>query len=356
MTGVATAAFVMDHSRPDWLECALAGLAALPMPKAKAFIDSQRRRIAGLHDMPARMALRLSNAPAIRGMLGGRYEAACATFRKTLAPLEAVDAKVVESLERTGVFVTSLDALALPDSRAIIASATILADRFAEEARRRVAAGIDFNVVPADAIVAEPTIYRWGLQDRLLDIAEAYLGLPVGYDGVSINYTVADGREASTRKWHRDWEDRRMLKVAVYLNDVDERGGPFQMIARADDRPNDNDGFRYELASDAEMAERLGPRFHDSVVSCEGPAGTVIFTDTAGFYHRGKPAVEQDRKAIFYSYFARSPRHPFLCERSGLSRRDIALLAGGLPPRQRAVALWRDDIPALLKLIPTARI
>jgi hypothetical protein len=49
--------------------------------------------------------------------------------------------------------------------------------------------------------------------------------LPVAYDGASVNYTVADGREVSTRRWHRDWEDRRMLKVAVCLNDVGHGGG-----------------------------------------------------------------------------------------------------------------------------------
>lgn len=321
-----------------------------------AFLDRQRARIAGLHDMPARMALRLSNTPAARRLLGHRYDRARARHRAGLGALGALDAQIVTALERTGVFVTSLDALGLPGSHEILQSATAMADDFADEARRRVAAGIDFNVVPPAAILAQRAVFDWGLQDRLLDIAEAYLGLPVSYDGVCINYTVADGREASTRKWHRDWEDRRMLKVAIYLNDVDARGGPFEIVTRADDRPTDADGFSYSLASDAEMAALLGPGFQDSVVSCQGPAGTVVIADTAGFYHRGKPAVAQDRKAVFYSYFARAPRHPYLCERSGLSRADIAALAQGLPPRQRAAALWREALPLVFKWIPPARL
>ncbi len=325
-------------------------------PGRPAFLDRQRERIAGLHDVPARMALRLSNMPVARRLMGRRYDRARARHSAGLAPLDARDTQIVTAIEQTGVFITSLDALGLPGSRDVARSATTVAEAFAEEARRRVAAGIDFNVVPPAAILAQPAIFGWGLQERLLDIVEAYLGLPVSYDGVSINYTVADGREASTRKWHRDWEDRRMLKVAIYLNDVDERGGPFEIVTRADDRPTDADGFSYALASDVEMATRLGPGFAKSVMSCQGPAGTVVFADTAGFYHRGKPAVAQDRKAIFYSYFARAPRHPYLCERSGLSRADIAALARDLPPRQRAAALWREELPLMVKWIPPARL
>jgi hypothetical protein len=193
-----------------------------------------------------------------------------------------------------------------------------------------------------------------GLQDRLLDIAENYIGLPPAYDGVTINYTIADGREVSTRQWHRDREDRRMLKVAIYLNDVDESCGPFQLIPRHDTMQNDHAGFNYEQADDAALLERLGPNYLDDVVSCCGPSGTVIFADTARFYHRGKPATARDRMAIFYSYFAHHPRHPFFCERSGIPRNEIARLAERLPPRQQSAALWRQRLSLALRLIPPA--
>jgi hypothetical protein len=81
-------------------------------------------------------------------------------------------------------------------------------------------------------IIAHDEIIRWGLSDRLLDIAENYLCAPVGYDGINVFFTKADGKEAGTRRWHRDAEDRRMLKIALYLNDVDEDGGPLQVLRR----------------------------------------------------------------------------------------------------------------------------
>lgn len=307
-------------------------------------------------DFPARTLLKVANDRRIRARLGRRYEASLDAHRPHLPRLGRLEQEIVAGLEAEGVVVTSLDALRVPNSARVIAAARAMADDYAQEARRRVAGGADFVVVPPERIAAEPAIFEWGLDDRLLDVVETYLGLPVAYDGVCLNYTVADGREVSTRKWHRDWEDRRMLKIALYLNDVDEGGGPFQLIRRLDTGQNDVHGFDYGLADDEELARRLGEGVGEDVVSCEGPAGTVFFADTARFFHRGKPATTRDRAALFFSYFARRPRHPFFCERSGMSRRDIAALAADLPPRQRAAAMWRRELPALMRLIPPARV
>ena len=307
-----------------------------------------------LRNLPARTMLKLLNQPRVRTTLGDRYERALEQHRGILPRLSGIDAEIVAALDRDGVFITTVDALGLSDSGTIVGTAAMLAEQFAPEARSRAAGGEVFTIVPPERIVNNPAIYFWGLHDRLLDIAESYIGLPPAYDGVAINYTVADGREVSTRKWHRDWEDRRMLKVAVYVHDVDEGGGPFQMIRRHDTLQNDNDGFDYGLADDTELERRLGAGFTRDIVSCTGKAGTVIFTDTARFFHRGKPAIERDRAAIFYSYFASRPRHPFLCERTGMTRGDIARLAHALPHRQRDAALWRRRLSTALRIIPPA--
>lgn len=310
---------------------------------------------ARLRDLPARSALRLCNQPLARSALDRQHRKSLAAHRKQLPALQGIDAEVVAGLRAHGVYITTLDALGLAASEAIVRDGGELGDRFADEARARVSGGETFVYVPPEWIVERPAIFDWGLQDRLLDIAEAYIGLPPAYDGVCINYTVADGREVSTRKWHRDWEDRTVLKVAVYVHDVDGNGGPFEMIRRVVPQ-SDTGRFNYDLADEAELARRLGPDYVEDVVSCVGPRGTVVFTDTARFFHRGKPATERDRVAIFYSYFASRPRHPFLCERTGMARRDILRLARMLPDRQRAAALWRNRLPAALRLIPPAKL
>jgi hypothetical protein len=47
-------------------------------------------------------------------------------------------------------------------------------------------------------IVAHDKIIHWGLSDRLLDIAENYLGVPVGYDGINVFVTQAYGPSSSS--------------------------------------------------------------------------------------------------------------------------------------------------------------
>jgi len=262
---------------------------------------------------------------------------------------------IVEGLEQTGLFVTDLAALGLPDLgvEGIVATAArvahIVADRAAAiDDSRRV-----MNTSKPEDLLAHPLLYQWGLNAVLLRIAEAYLRQPVAYDGPILFHTPPDGREVATRKWHVDREDRRMIKVAIYLHDVDDAGGPFQMLGQ----PLDQNGrFIHKAMKTAELQTMfVGQDMLRCIRTCTGKAGTVIFADTARYYHRGKPAIRSHRSALFFSYFARPPRHPFLCSRSGLSRRQIAQLVEELHPAQQASALWRDTVPWILRYIPSSR-
>lgn len=304
-----------------------------------------------LHDLPARTAFRLTRSPPVSRFLSSRYDRARSRYRAKLPSLSGIDLSVAEALHRDGFCMTSLEALHLPDGEKMLQSAQDLVRHFAEEAKCQAARGKDFLLVSGDAITQHPLLFTWGLSDRLLDIAESYLEMPVAYDGLQIAYTVADGREVSTRRWHRDWEDRRMLKVAIYLNNVDLEGGPMEAIIgppRSDEEP-----FEYALYSDDDITRLMGT---SNRVACTGSVGTVILIDTARHYHRGRPAIRSDRGAIFYSYVAYRPRHPFFCERSGLSRAQTMRLSQQLTGRQRQAALWRRRLPALIRLIPSARV
>jgi len=316
--------------------------------------DALKQRYEWLRNVPARTAMRYFNQPKVRERLGAAHAAALELYWPELPTLTRADRAIVEQLNQCGIAVADLETLGLPNGSSILDQCQSLAEGFSEEAHRQCAAGKQFVIVPPEQVVASPDIFQWGLQDRLLDIAEAYIGLPAAYDGVTINYTVADGRAISTRRWHRDWEDRRMLKLALYLHDVDEQGGPFQVLARADTMQSDADGYHYELADDAELERRLGPKYESDIVSCTGKRGMMIFADTARLYHRGKPATGRDRAAVFYTYFAQPPRHPFYCERTGMRRGDMRRLARDLPERQRKAVAWREHVPFAVRMIPPA--
>lgn len=326
-----------------------------PDPRSRSIsVDRLKAIWRGLPSFPARTALRITNIPPVRRHLASRYRKNLEVHGPTLPTLAAGDRAISSALKRKGIYQTHLADLHLDGSQAVFTAARELAARHASGAAQSARKGKSFIIVPPERLMEAPAIFQFGLSDRMLDIVEAYLGLPVAYDGVSINYTMADGRESATSLWHRDWEDRKMVKVALYLNDIDSRSGPFELVGRADERQGDDAGFRYKLANSAELELLFDDDIRSEIVSCEGPAGTVIFADTARFFHRSKPNVGRDRTVLFYSYFACAPRHPFFCGRSGMTRGQSSELARALPARQRAAVEWWRNVPFPLRWIPAA--
>lgn len=255
---------------------------------------------------------------------------------------------VCQDLRRDGVAISALDRLGLADAGPMIAAARALVDEHRERLLAEAAAGSTFLMVPPDAVASSREIVRFGLSERLLDLAEAYLGVPVAYDGVTIQYTVADGRTVSSRSWHRDREDRRMVKLCVYLNDVGPEDGPFELVS--DPAFGAEDGYHLSSGREALLGTSGGPR----VIRCDGPAGTAVFADTASYFHRGRPTLRRDRAAVFFSYFARVPARPYFCERSGIPAARVRTLVEDLSPRQQTVAGWASALPLPWRLIPAA--
>jgi len=288
-----------------------------------------------VRSLPANTAHRIVSMPSIQRRRETQYLESLDAHASALPDLTGLDARICEALRQDGIFVTSLDALGMPGSSEMFETARSMTMDYAAEAHARAAAGEKYLMLPSARVMMQPMLFTWGLADRLLNIAESYLGLPPAYDGMALVYSVADGKEEATRRWHRDREDRRMVRIAIYLNDVDAGGGPFELDRRGRDARQADDP--------------------EAIRSCRGPEGTVIFADTGRCLHRGKPA-DRDRMAIFYSYFSRQPRYSFYCERSGLSRAQITALTRELPVRQTESALWHRALPRLLRAIPSAPI
>lgn len=305
-------------------------------------------------EIPANLGSRIVAADRVASRLDVRYNRARAAHKPRVPVLSQQDQSIVADLDRKGVHVTSLEALGLPGSDQLLDEGRRLYERYCGDGWPDSSPlASSFQARPAD-VVASRGIFFWGLHDRLLDIAEASLGVPVAFDGINIFFTKADGREKSNRLWHRDAEDRRMVKIGVYFNDVDEDGGPFQLLCRI---PKEDRLVRglYPILTQEKLERRLGDLDMDrDVATCIGKAGTVVFADTASHYHRGKPATGRNRGAVFFNYMNRVPLRPFRCERSTLSRAQMTQQAAELPPRQRDALLWRKQLPALARLIPTA--
>jgi Phytanoyl-CoA dioxygenase (PhyH) len=126
---------------------------------------------------------------------------------------------------------------------------------------------------------------------RLLDIANAYLEMWSKLEYVDVWYSVpqpAAAERISSQRWHRDYNDKHLLKVFLYLVDVDEQMGPFQYVAGSQPGGQYADAWAWQpLGQNYPTEEELEDRVPASAVQTfTGPAGTLLFCNTAGF-HRG---------------------------------------------------------------------
>lgn len=313
------------------------------------------RALRRVRSLPAEIVSRLLGMPAISRKLDKAYDKARSSHRSRLPKLSSLDAEIVAGLEKNGVYITSLEKLDLPGTDALWASATEIANAYSLRARKGEFGGEYTVQVGAEDMMRHPHIVRWPLDDRILNIVEAYLGLPAACDTLNFFYTVADGRQVAARRWHRDVEDRRMVKVIVYLHDVDLDTGPLEILHRPFPGSDSLDGANFPVLTQEMLEERLGTTLESGdVTTCIGRAGTVIFTDVASYYHRGRPAIARDRCALFYNFFSRTPLRPFFCERHVFSRKQLSELAAGQSARARDCLLWRSNVPLFARLVPTA--
>jgi hypothetical protein len=145
---------------------------------------------------------------------------------------------------------------------------------------------------------------RVGINPRLLDVANAYLGMWSKLEYVDLWYTPAagEGERKSSQRWHRDFNDRHLLKGFIYLVDVDEETGPFEYV------PKSAPGGELEALwpwrplgenypPDDEFVDRIDGR----AVTFTAQKGTMILCNTAGF-HRGGFARTKSRALATFTW------------------------------------------------------
>jgi hypothetical protein len=304
--------------------------------------------------VPSEIALYFSCLPLIeQKVLFPRYQASLEQHKSSLPELCSQDLAIAQELETNGISVTSLEALSLPNTDHFFAAAQKLSEELAQEARSPKSKGKHTLTATAAQIMRHSDVFFWGAQERLLRIVERYLKLPAAYDGLSYYYSIANGAESGPRKWHRDKEDWRMIKIGVYLNDVDLSGGPFEcVLPKANEQICKYAQSRYQVFRHRELENLLGEDSQSWQRSYTGPSGTVIFVDTASYYHRGRPPISASRSAIFFGYFSFRPKHPFFCGRSPLSRNQLMNLSESLPQHIQDSILWRNKLLGVGRCIP----
>jgi hypothetical protein len=148
--------------------------------------------------------------------------------------------------------------------------------------------------------------FRACVSRRVLDVANTYLGLWSKLEYADLWYSVPQPDEAdriASQRWHRDFNDRRLVKAFLYLVDVDEGTGPFQYVSGS--APGGAHGGAWPwrpLGENYPPEDELEQRIPaDGFRTITGAKGTLLFCNTAGF-HRGGFATTRPRVLATATY------------------------------------------------------
>lgn len=154
-------------------------------------------------------------------------------------------------------------------------------------------------------------IIRYLLHPQTLEIASAYFQMYARLTFFSGNIAIPRLHTSpkKSQNWHRDGGIRKLCKVFIYLNDVNEASGPFTYIVgthptgkwkRVLSHRFFGQGSYYP--SDKNVAKELRKYgIEKNITTCVGRAGTMIFCDTLGL-HRGGYATERERIMLTGDY------------------------------------------------------
>jgi ectoine hydroxylase-related dioxygenase (phytanoyl-CoA dioxygenase family) len=261
--------------------------------------------------------------------------------------LDPVQKRIVEELNQEGYAVVPFSEL-VPDPEAwgeLAAEANrFITQTEAELSREREGRDSGLRRRPGKEFVVRKYAYdvqlglddpwlRLGLNSKLLDVANTYVGMWTKLEYVDVWYTppADESERKSSQRWHRDFNDRHLLKAFLYLVDVDEETGPFEYVPRS--APGNELEHLWPwrpLGDNYPPDDELALKIDGKSISFVAPKGTVIFCNTAGF-HRGGFASGKPRALATVTYSSPASLAS-LTERNYEFGSDAA---NGLGPEQR---------------------
>lgn len=136
------------------------------------------------------------------------------------------------------------------------------------------------------------------MDKKILSIANDFFGVAPAFTYLKIVRNFAnDADEFDTQHFHIDENSSKILKVFIYLNDVDENGGPFCYVKKSHKDKEKYWGIQPRW-SHKEIEEIFG---QNNIKKLTAKKGDVIIANTNGF-HRGIKPISYDRNIIIINY------------------------------------------------------
>lgn len=149
---------------------------------------------------------------------------------------------------------------------------------------------------------------------RIYDIATLYFGSIPRITNIDYWLNVPEPEERApfaSQLWHRDYEDRKLLKFFMYFTDVDEGRGAFSLISQTHYGTTDAKQFPTKPPLGVTVSDKdVNAQFKEERIrKFEVPALTIVLVDTSAL-HRGGYCTSGERflfTSTFTSFAGISP-------------------------------------------------
>lgn len=150
-----------------------------------------------------------------------------------------------------------------------------------------------------DPLVAVPSITDLVLNSSVLDAVQRYVGGFPSLTYVKVVKTWANDLPSfDTQLWHVDFDSARMLKLFIFLHDIDSQTGGTNFVEGS--HLFENDG-KYEYRDRWNEAELKTDFPSSRVLSFDGSLGDAFLLDT-NMVHKGVRPKSKDRTVIIANY------------------------------------------------------
>ena len=134
------------------------------------------------------------------------------------------------------------------------------------------------------------------------EIVSQYFGFSPSLRNISVWIDTPNEKSenpVATQIFHRDFDDIKLIKIFLYLNNVNAENGPFEFISGSHKKP----WLNYKNINNEEILRKFDKQ---DLISAIGKKNTLIFADTNGFHH-GKKLVTSYRVMLTISFTSNKP-------------------------------------------------
>jgi hypothetical protein len=196
-------------------------------------------------------------------------------------------------------------------NRSINLSKTIFLDKRKEYSKinKPYLMSVDFTNDP----IAGKTFYELFTDRYFIDIAQNYFNeMPLLSEIKLLHSPIThDKIFTGSQLFHSDFDDSKLMKIFIYLNDVDKESGPLEIVSKSITKEIiSKSKYRWgqvkrNYKSHDDNLLNLFP--NDNIVTpLVGDEGTISIVDTVNCLHRGSRNPTKERLVLYATYSTRT--------------------------------------------------